>query len=95
MAKKVDHEYTDAKGDLHKVFADGRTEIYHKGPHAPDQEFMEITDKLDESIKRRRFMPWTKNKPIEDTLETRDDSLPGMVDLDDDFEGLDDVGEDR
>jgi len=87
MAKsKQDHEYTDAKGDVHKVFADGRTEIYHKGPHDADQQFMEITDKTDKSINRRRFLPWTQTK-VEDTLQVRgdddeDSAMPG-VDFDD------------
>ena len=84
--KKHDHEYTDAKGDVHKVFADGRTEIYHNGPHEADQEFMELTDETDKSVNRRRFIPWTKPKSIEETLETRDDSeeaMPGIDDLED------------
>ncbi len=70
--KKLDSEYTDAQGNLHKHFADGRAEIYHKGPHAKDQQFMEITDKADEAVNRRRFLPWTK-QTVEDTLQTRDD----------------------
>ncbi len=79
-------EYTDAKGDVHKEFTDGRSEIYHKGPHDPDQRFMEVTDGADEVVKRRRFIPWTGNKPIETTLMTRDDpeetaGTPGIDDL--------------
>ena len=83
--KKSDREYTDAKGDLHKVFADGRSEIYHKGnlptPHGPGQEYMEITDEADKAVRRRRFMPWTKQK-VEDTLQVRGDpedaTVPGI-----------------
>ncbi len=70
--KKLDREYTDAKGDVHKVFTDGRTEIYHKGPHDKDQRFMEITDEADEAVNRRRFLPWTRTN-VEDTLQHRDD----------------------
>lgn len=84
--KKVDYEYTDAKGDLHKVFTDGRTEIYHNGPHVPDQEFMEVTDDTDKMVNRRRFIPWTKNVSVEAGLATRDDAeeaMPGIDDLDD------------
>lgn len=94
MAKaKQDHEYTDAKGDVHKVFADGRTEIYHKGPHDKDQNFMEITDETDQSVNRRRFMPWTQTK-VEETLQVRsddpeDNAMPG-VDFDD-VEVIDDA----
>ena len=88
--KKIDHEYTDAKGDLHKVFADGRSEIYHKGntamPHPADQQYMEITDDVDRSVKRKRFMPWTK-QTVEEGLQVRDDpedaTVPG-IDFDDD-----------
>ena len=83
--KKVDREYTDAKGDVHKVFADGRTEIYHKGPHDKDQKFMEVTDETDESVNRRRFIPWTGYETVEDELLTRDDpeetATPGIDDL--------------
>lgn len=72
--KKADREYTDANGHVHKVFADGRTEIYHNGPHDADQEFMEITDAADEAVNRRRFMPWTKTaNKVEDNLMVRED----------------------
>jgi hypothetical protein len=105
MAKqKTDREYTDAKGDLHKVFADGRTEIYHKGPHAPDQQFMEITDGADEAVNRRRFLPWTK-QTVEDTLQVRDDpeetvrevdpeEIPGIDLIDNGGDIIDDADED-
>ena len=87
--KKSDHEYTDAKGDRHKVFADGRTEIYHKGnlptPHGLGQKYMEITDEADKAVRRRRFMPWTKQS-VEDGLQVRGDpedtTVPG-IDFDD------------
>lgn len=104
MAKqKRDHEYTDAKGDLHKHFADGRAEIYHKGPHAKDQQFMEITDEADEAVNRRRFLPWTKQS-VEDTLQVRDDpeesarefdpeGTPGVDLIDEDGEKMEDVDE--
>ncbi len=83
--KKSDHEYTDAKGDRHKVFADGRSEIYHKGnlalPHAADQNYMEITDEADKAVRRRRFIPWTQQK-VEDGLQVRGDpedaAAPGI-----------------
>ncbi len=104
MAKqKTDREYTDAKGDLHKVFADGRTEIYHKGPHDQGQEFMEITDEADIAVNRRRFLPWTK-QTVEDTLQVRDDpeevvrefdpeGTPGVDLIDDDGDIIDDADE--
>jgi len=74
---------TDAKGDVHKTFPDGRTEIYHKGKHDDvvdlDGTFMEVTDELDESINRKRFIPWTKNEStVEDSLTVRDDAVPGI-----------------
>lgn len=95
--KKVDREYTDAKGDVHKVFTDGRTEIYHKGPHDKDQQFMEVTDGADEMVNRRRFLPWTK-QTVEETLQVRDDpeesvegfdpeGTPGIDDLDPEADG--------
>ncbi len=82
---KEDTEFTDALGNLHKHFADGRSEIYYKGTGSnPENRFMEITDGADEAVNRRRFLPWTKSAPIADTLETRDnpEEMPGDVDLD-------------
>lgn len=82
--KKADREYTDANGNVHKVFADGRTEIYHNGPHDADQNFMELTDAADEAVNRRRFMPWTKTADnVEDNLMVRDDDATPGVDFDD------------
>lgn len=84
--QKTDTEFTDAKGDVHKHFADGRSEIYHKGPHDRDQQFMEITDGADQAVNRRRFLPWTQSK-VEDQLQVREDpeiAVPGIDDLEDD-----------
>ena len=85
--KKSDKEFTDAKGDLHKHFADGRSEIYLKGPHNPAQQFAEITDAADEAVNRRRFLPMPPSGAVEDTLQVRDDpeesAMPG-IDLDGD-----------
>ncbi len=86
--KKTDSEYTDAKGDLHKHFADGRSEIYHKGPHPTGQQFMEITDGADEAVNRRRFLPWTK-QTVEDTLQVRDDPEVATVESDEAVPGID------
>ena len=73
MAKrKQDTERTDAKGNLHKTFSDGRSEIYIGGF---DQEniYIEITDGADEAVNRKRFLPsGTKHGPsVQDTLLTR------------------------
>ena len=90
--QKQDTETTDARGNVHKHYTDGRSEIYYKGKHAAAVDlagdFMEITDDADKAVNRRRFMPWTKTAKIEDTLETRDadEAIPGL-DLDTDEPG--------
>lgn len=89
--KKQDTEYTDAKGDLHKQFADGSCEIYIGG-FDKDEKYVEITDEADESVRRKRFMPYVA-PPIQETLqdtdageiatrEIEDDAVPG-IDFDD------------
>ena len=94
--QRKDSQYTDAKGNLHKIFADGRTEIYYKGPHdleitdCSGYKFMEITDSADESVNRRRFMPQVK-QTVEETLQVRagsfsQDAIPGSDSLEDDKE---------
>ncbi len=87
--KKQDTEYTDAKGDLHKQFADGSCEIY-VGGFDKDKQYAEITDEADKSIRRKRFKPYVA-PPIQETLQntdaaeiaTRDaDAVPGIDSLD-------------
>ncbi len=68
--KKQDSEYTDAKGDLHKQFANGSCEIYIGG-FDKDQQYVEITDEADESVSRKRFMPYVA-PPIQETLRNTD-----------------------
>lgn len=95
--KKTDREYIDAKGNLHKVFASGRTEIYINGPHSEGQFFIEITDAADESVNRQRFMPSIREN-IEDTIQVREDdegnssqeATPGLDSLDADKEVAED-----
>lgn len=84
MAKIKPHKKTEiVRGDKHVRFADGRCEIYHNWVGNEDRHFMEITDDLDKTIGRRRFLPFTKTLPIQDTLETREeDGVPG-IDFDD------------
>ncbi len=91
MAKqKQDREYTDAKGNLHKVFADGRTEIYIGG-FDEGMRYVECTDAADESVNRKRFLP-QRMETVEDSLIVRDDpedATPG-IDFDDEESGEDD-----
>ncbi len=94
--QKKDREYTDAKGNLHKVFANGRTEIYIGG-FDKDASYVECTDAADESVNRKRFLRQRLLKTVEESLIVRDDpevATPGQdfdyVEIDDDFEGLDD-----
>ena len=68
--KKKDTEYIDAKGDLHKQFADGSCEIYIGG-FDKDEQYVEITDEADESVRRKRFMPYIA-PPIQETLQNTD-----------------------
>ena len=77
--KKVDREYTDAKGNLHKVFADGRTEIYIGG-WTEGLRYVEVTDAADEAVNRRRFLV-QRQETVEDSLIVRDDpeeATPGL-----------------
>jgi len=77
--QKKDREYTDAKGNLHKVFADGRTEIYIGG-FQEGARYVECTDAADQSVNRKRFLP-QRQETVEDTLIVRDDpeeATPGI-----------------
>lgn len=90
--KKSDTEYTDAKGNLHKQFADGRSEVYIGG-YDKDAEYVEVTDGADEAVKRKRFLPYVA-PPVEETVQHGDPeistrqiddlSVPGLDDLDSD-----------
>jgi len=80
--KKQDSEYTDAKGNLHKHYADGRAEIYIGGFDKSEQ-YCEITDAADEAVNRKRFLPYVEPPA---PLQVRDDpeetATPGIDDLD-------------
>jgi len=68
--KKKDSEYTDAKGDLHKQFADGSCEIY-EGGFDKNTQYAECTDEADREVRRKRFKPYIA-PPIEETLLNTD-----------------------
>lgn len=76
--KKQDSEYTDAKGNLHKQFADGRAEIYIGG-FDKDEQYCEITDQADKAVNRKRFLPYIEPPA---PLQVRDDpeetATPGI-----------------
>ncbi len=84
--KKSDNEYTDAKGNLHKQFADGRSEIYIGG-YDKDTEYVDITDGADEAVKRKRFLRYVA-PPVAETVQhhdpeiatrdVEDDAVPGI-----------------
>ena len=90
MAKqKQDREYTDAKGNLHKVFADGRTEIYIGG-FDKDARYVEVTDGADEGVNRKRFL-LQRPETVEESLTVRDDPEEATPGIDFDNE---EIGED-
>ena len=97
MAKKrEDKVFTDALGNVHKHFADGRCEIYVGGCDKAER-IIEVTDMTDASVNRKRFIEDRRPTSIEDTLQTRGDgpeesAVPG-IDFDDDSESGDN-GED-
>jgi len=68
--KKKDSEYIDAKGNLHKQFADGSCEIYIGG-FEKNAQYVEVTDEADKHVKRKRFMPYVE-PPIQETLLNTD-----------------------
>ena len=83
MAKrKQDREFTDAKGNLHKHFTDGRSEIYIGGFDS-SEHYAEVTDDADEAVNRKRFIRYVE--PVA-PLQVRDDpeemATPG-IDFDD------------
>ncbi len=71
--KKSDSEYTDAKGNLIKQFADGRTEIYIGG-YDKDTEYVECTDEADKVVKRKRFLRYIA-PPFSDSVQNRDPEI--------------------
>jgi len=85
--KKSDSEYTDAHGNLHKQFADGRSEIYIGG-YDKDTEYVEVTDGADQAVNRKRFLRYIA-PPVSETVQhndpeiaTRDDDAVPGIDLD-------------
>ena len=82
--KKTDKEFTDAKGNMHKHFADGRSEIYIGGFDS-FADYVEVTDQADAMVNRKRFIRQVPQR-VEDTLQVRDDpeetATPG-IDFDD------------
>ena len=90
--KKSDGEYTDAKGNLHKQFADGRSEIY-LGGYDKDTEYVEVSDMADAAVNRKRFLRYVA-PPVSETVQhhdpeiaTRDveaEGMPGVDSLDPD-----------
>lgn len=81
--QKTDKQFDDAKGNTHKHFVDGRSEIYCGG-YDKDAQYAEITDEADEAVNRKRFVRM-EDQSVEDTLIVRDDPeepTPGL-DFDD------------
>lgn len=82
--EKKDREFTDAKGNLHKHFADGRSEMYIGGFY-PRARYVEVTDTADAMVNRKRFILQEPLR-VEDTLQVRDDpeenGVPGVDSLD-------------
>jgi hypothetical protein len=96
--KKSDSEYTDARGNLHKQFADGRAEIYIGG-YDKDTEYVDVTDEADKAVNRKRFLryieppvsetvlhhdPEIATRYLDSTREIEDDGVPGIDSLDSD-----------
>lgn len=88
--EKKDSEYTDARGNLHKQFADGRAEIW-LGGFDKDTEYVEITDEADKAVNRKRFLryigspydgPVQNSDPEVATREIDEDAMPGLDSLD-------------
>ena len=71
--KKSDSEYTDAKGNLHKHFANGRSEIYIGG-YEKDTAYVEITDAADEAVNRKRWLRYVA-PPIPETVQHNDPEI--------------------
>lgn len=79
MAKqKQDTEYTDAKGNLHKQFADGRSEIYIGG-FDKTKQYVEVTDGADKMVHRKRFLPYIE-PPFSESLVTNDPEIATRTD---------------
>jgi len=87
---KKDSEYTDARGNLHRQFADGRAEIYIGG-YDKDTEYVECTDEADKAVNRKRFLRYVAppvaetvlhNDPEVATRELDDEAMPGIDSLD-------------
>lgn len=71
--KKSDSEYTDAKGNLHKQFADDRSEIYIGG-YDKGTEYVEVTDGADEAVNRKRFLRYVA-PPVDETVQHNDPEI--------------------
>jgi len=84
--KKENREYTDAKGNLHRVFADGRTEIYIGG-FDKGAEYVECTDEADEAVNRKRFLHYI-DPPVAETVQHGDPEV-ATRDIDEEIPGLD------
>ena len=101
--RKTDTEFTDAQGNTHKHFLDGRAEIYYGG-YDKSAQYAEITDEADEAVNRKRFL-LQRREPVEDTLQVRGDyentakefdpeGIPGIDLIDGNGEVMDDEASD-
>jgi len=71
--KKKDRQFNDAKGNTHKHFADGRSEIYIGG-FVKDTEYVECTDEADKSVNRKRFLRYIA-PPVDETVQNNDPEI--------------------
>lgn len=85
--KKSDSEYTDAKGNLHKQFADGRSEIY-LGGYDKNTEYVEVTDMADASVNRKRFLRYVA-PPVSETVQHNDPEIATRAIEDEGVPGID------
>jgi elongation factor P--beta-lysine ligase len=87
MAKaKTDNQFDDAKGNTHKHFTDGRSEIYIGG-FDQSAQYAEVTDAADEAVNRKRFIK-TQTEPVADSLMTRDDPEESVAEFEHDIPGI-------
>ncbi len=101
--RKTDTEFTDAQGNTHKHFLDGRAEIYYGG-YDKSAQYAEITDEADEAVDRRRFIR-QRRETVQDALQVRSDpeiatkefdpeGIPGIDLIDGNGEVMDDEAND-
>lgn len=77
--KQYPHRYEDANGNTIIQFKDGASQMYIGGKDNA-KKWLDVSNEADEMVNRQRYLPDITAPHV--PIQTRDDAMPGVDDLD-------------